>query len=421
MQRSGTSALSGALHALGVSFGQAEMLYEADSNNPQGYFEHRRATVFNLRCLHTFQMHPTCFDRLPPDWKEHPGAKELRDELKAFLKDEFAGCEHWAIKQPLASLLLPIYLSVFEELGIRAQFLVCVRNPLETLRSEAKLEFGDSYRVMASLGMRAIGSWLRYTLGSLADLQGQDVSVVCYDDLVRTPLSVLERVAGGWADLEELLGAAGSIRADLRHHRTSPEELRELPDLVSRSFECVSRFDSGDSEKWGKVLALHQEFEWWRGCMGEPAPPRIKLGLGWIDGSQRVAEASYVPSGGWQKVSVEIDAPPKAALNGLLSPFPCRVWIRQSVWRVGERTVPAEIKGGLASRVLFENGMVRLDAVYEAGQINLRTPGGPGPYRLEIEFLLERGVQVSEEISANLARHLEVFLASGASVRKSSL
>ncbi len=152
MQRSGTSALAGALVHLGLNLGNEKWLYEGDANNPQGYFENRKIVTLNLRCLEAFQMHPTSFGQLPPNWKEHPMAEDFRADLKKILIEEYEGGGRWGMKQPVTSLLLPLYNDVFSGLGLTPTYVLCVRNPLESMASEARLDFGDSYPSWLPLG-----------------------------------------------------------------------------------------------------------------------------------------------------------------------------------------------------------------------------------------------------------------------------
>ncbi len=129
MQRSGTSALSAFYKKLGVFFGKPDLLYPPDANNPNGFFEHRKATLLNLRCLEAFQMHPTSFDHLQTDWKQHPQADSLRKELKSFIKDEFSTGARWGIKQPLTSLVMHFYNEVFAEMDIQPHYVLACEIP----------------------------------------------------------------------------------------------------------------------------------------------------------------------------------------------------------------------------------------------------------------------------------------------------
>jgi len=412
MQRSGTSALAGALSRLGVFFGPEEMLYQADANNPQGFFEHRKLTVLNLRCLEAFQMHPISYSVLPPDWKAHPSVGAIRTDLRDFLKQDFARRGRWGLKQPLSSLVLPLYRDVFEELGLMPRYVICIRNPLETMQSEAKLDFGDSYRVMASLGTSAIGSWLRYTLGSFADTEGCPLTVVEYERLLKEPKSILKQLVDrdeDWQPAEaDFMAAESSISGKLRHNVARVSDLDGFPPIVRRTYESAVSFSDQESDPWNALLALHTEFLGWVEMLSDFVVLPARLGLSWeADGSRKVVEVGYPDGLGWQTIRVTIDAPPKTLVSGLLHPLPYRAWIEKAVWSAGSSRAPAVLQPGLASVITQEGPLLRLEGVYEPGQIRLTTPGFPGPYELEIRFLIETGQSISASAGMRIAALLD--------------
>lgn len=412
MQRSGTSALSGALAELGAYFGSDEMLYEADANNPRGYFEHRKAIALNLRILDEFQLHVTTFRSLPEQWRQFPQAQELREQLKAFFVEAFAGRPLWVLKQPLTSLLLPIYQDVFAELGVEPSYLICVRNPLEAMRSEAGLDFGDSYRVMQTLGKMAVGSWLRYTLGSVCDSAPHRLHWVLYDDLLADPKTALESIVDrhpGWKPSNEQRHAAiSSIRSDLRRHRVPIEALDELPPLVRRTYDAVVRAARRGDEGRAEFEPLYREFRTWVSMLAEPDPPPGRLGLSWThEGRQRIYEQEFQVKPEWQTVSLQVDAPPNVVLSGLLYGLPAKVWIRRCSWRFGDRESEARLRCGPCSAMAPYAGVTRLDAAFEPAQIQVLTPPTPGPYRLEIELLLETGSLIHLAAAWRLAMRLD--------------
>jgi hypothetical protein len=411
MQRSGTSALSGALARLGVCFGNEEMLYAADSNNLQGYFEHRKATAINLRILDEFQMHVTSFGGLPSNWSEHPQSVELRGLLRDFIKDDLRPNNPWGIKNPLASLLMPIYRRVFQELGLCPNYLVCVRNPLESMASEASLEFGDSYRVMQSLGTMAIGSWLRYTLGAICEADPDRLQVVPYDELLANPRAVLESVvamAPTWRpNSAQWEDALGSVRTDLRRNRTPVSKLDHFPSIVGRTYEAVTALGAGQASALSELRELYAEFQTWTRMLGDPPSAPGQLNLTWVEaGERRYVELRFEVTSSWQTISVAVDAPPKTPISGSIYGRSARVWIRRCVWSAGGRTTEAALSSGPCSGVSNRSGMWRLDAAPEAHQIRLVTPGSVGPYKLELEFLLEAGTAIDIEIAASLAQKL---------------
>lgn len=412
MQRSGTSALAGALVRLGLFLGRDEWLYQADANNRQGYYEHRKATVLNLRCLETFQMHPTSFGEMPLNWRANPLAESLRGELREFIRGEFSKKGLWGVKQPVTSLVLPLYNDVFDQMNLSPHYVLCVRNPLEAMESEANLDFGDSYRVMPSLGKRAIGSWLRYTLGAFAGAAGHKLTVVPYESLLSDPERILRTIVSRdseWTTTSDMwTEAIESVRRDFRHNRTEIDRLSEFPSLVARTYRTALQFDDTDASKWAEVLSHHEEFRAWVAVMSESEHPSGKLGVAWLDGAkQRIAEIGYNPTGDWQTVRLRIDAPPKTQVSGLLYGWPARIWIRTAIWVGSGTRIPVSLRTGAGSRLSMSGGVYRLDAVYEPNQIVMTTPGALGPYELEFEFLLEAGMAISRSASAQLAEKLE--------------
>jgi hypothetical protein len=393
-----------------VSFGKESLLYEGDGNNPQGYYEHRMATLINLRILEEFQMHVTSFTGLPENWREFPQSIDLRAALRDFIRDEFRQDPVWGIKQPLTSLVLPIYNDVFAELNLRPHYVVCVRNPLETMDSESRLDFEGGYRVMSSLGKMAIGSWLRYTLGSVCDAAPYPVTVVMYDELLSNPRSVLERIAAkqeGWAPTEESWAdAVASIRTDLRHNQRAEEQLEDYPSIVGRTYRAA-RVAAG-TEAFDSFQELYREFKSWARMLGDPGPAPGKLWLSWLeDGSQRFGETDFVVTNEWQTVRLVIEAPPRSSLAGLLYGLPARVWIRECVWKSSDRVHQASIRCGPASQITDVHGVLRLDVAPEPQQIQLTTPKTAGPYVLEIELLLETGPMIQLASANRLSRQLE--------------
>jgi hypothetical protein len=324
--------------------------------------------------------------------------------------------DRWGIKQPLTSLVLPIYRDVFNDLGLVPRYVVCVRNPLEVMDSESRLDFEDSYRVMQSLGTMVVGSWLRYTLGSVADADTGRMQVVLYDDLLRDPGRVLQGIVashGDWAPSEEQWAdAVGSIKSDLRHNVRPIEELDGFPAIVRSAWEAVLIAARGDSESRDRGLArlreLYAEFQAYVGMFDDTFTAPGKLGLSWVvNGERSVSETEYDPANTWQVVRLTLDAPPNTLTAGLLYGLPARIWIRRCIWRIDGRAEEATLRSGPCSPLNRVEGCLRLDTAFEAGQIRLVTPSSPGPYELEMEFLVETGSQVYVSSAARLARQLE--------------
>ena len=161
-----------------------------------------------------------------------------------------------------------------------------------------------------------------------------------------------------------------------------------------------------------RIGVLAEEFEGWRAMLAPPGNPGTQVGFAWHEhGCAQVAQKPFLPSGDWQTVRVPIPAPAATEVFGLLYGRPCRVWIRRCEWSSGGGREPVKLRAGPGSVLRHEFGVVRLDGSVEPGQIHLRTPVSPGPYELEIEFLLEASPQITLESVNRLTGRLQECLA----------
>lgn len=189
MHRSGTSAVTGALVALGFDVG-ADPLMEATADNPTGHFEVKRLTGLDDEVL----------DAVGGRWSAPPaagpdGVKALADgDLGArarALTDEVFPTGAWVWKDPRAALLLPFWRAVLDPEPVAV---VVLRHPLAVARS---LAARDGMDVGYGLAL-----WERYTRVLLRDLAGMRALVVDYDATMEHPREFVDR-------LVEFLGADG--------------------------------------------------------------------------------------------------------------------------------------------------------------------------------------------------------------------
>src|SRR5579863_3593312 len=109
MHRSGTSAVGGALEALGLTVGKTVMPPDPAGRNPKGFFE-------NLALV---ELHDRFLAAIGSDWRdieplgaghfEGRAARRFRKELLQLLMEEF-GRERPLIKDPRLCRLLPLWL-----------------------------------------------------------------------------------------------------------------------------------------------------------------------------------------------------------------------------------------------------------------------------------------------------------------------
>src|SRR5579862_2834876 len=89
MHRSGTSALAGMLHGLGVALGPRLMAATAD--NPRGYWEHIDVVAVHHQLLAALGGAWNDFRPLPAGFAGSEAAVEAREKLAAILQRDFSG------------------------------------------------------------------------------------------------------------------------------------------------------------------------------------------------------------------------------------------------------------------------------------------------------------------------------------------
>src|SRR6202035_743232 len=95
MHRSGTSALTGMLHHLGVALG--ERLMPATADNPRGYLEHIDIVAAHERILSALGWSWDDIRALPAGFEHSEAAAEGRRELAAIVRRAFAGAALWGL------------------------------------------------------------------------------------------------------------------------------------------------------------------------------------------------------------------------------------------------------------------------------------------------------------------------------------
>jgi hypothetical protein len=174
MHRSGTSALAGTLHHLGVELG--ERLMGASPDNPRGYWEHREVVAVNHNLMAALGRPWDDIRPLPPGWEKSEAALRAGRELAAILLRDFAGNGCWGLKDPRLCRLLPLWTALFDQLESQPRFILALRHPRDVAAS-----------VMARDGLSAARAgvlWLRHTLEAERATRGHRRAIVHYEHLV---------------------------------------------------------------------------------------------------------------------------------------------------------------------------------------------------------------------------------------------
>lgn len=173
MHRSGTSALTGLLHKLGIPIGE-DLLPAIPGDNDKGYWEHSDFVKINDAIL----------EKLDSAWDKllHPNEILLEsfndeaNEISLKLDNHLSDSEIFIVKDPRISRILPIWLTAFKKSNITPLFCIISRNPLEVADS--------LYKRDEMFNSNAYLLWLQHYL--FAEYQTRDFlrTFISYDNLL---------------------------------------------------------------------------------------------------------------------------------------------------------------------------------------------------------------------------------------------
>lgn len=234
MHRSGTSAVARVLNCLGAELG-ADLLPPAPGNNPKGFWEHSGVVQIHEELLGALGSDWSDLRSLPEGWLDSKAADRARAQLRELLKREFSGSALWAVKDPRACLLAPLWLRVLEELGVRVSVLFVIRHPDEVAGSLLSRD---------GLGVELTRlNWLKHMAEAEVATRHVSRTAVLYADLLVDWRSVATRIASDlgleWpCSLDE---AALEIDQFLdprdRHHAV--DQAARLPRLEQEVFDAL--------------------------------------------------------------------------------------------------------------------------------------------------------------------------------------
>lgn len=242
MHRSGTSALTGMLHYLGVALG--DKLMPPTPDNPRGYWEHSDIVAVHDRLMSTFGHAWDDLRSLPPGFAEEALAQEARRELLAILESEFAGTALWGTKDPRLCRVLPLWTGLLAAAEVTPRYVLAVRHPRDVAAS-----LGARDRIGEARGLLL---WLSHLLDAERATRGARRVVVHYEDLIGTRgwRGVAAEIAGelgiAWpiAEADAEAGVAAFLAPELRRRRASDVATEPLPEWVKTVYHACHGTDA---------------------------------------------------------------------------------------------------------------------------------------------------------------------------------
>jgi len=260
MHRSGTSALTRGLEALGVSLGQ-KLLPGAEGINDKGFFEDTDFLSINIAAMKRLGLTWDSLASVDFSRMTDPDEKALSAIARKFLKDRLGKYQEFGIKDPRACRTLPFWQSVFKTMDCSPRAIISIRNPVSVADSLANR---DGFARAKSHYL-----WIRHVFESVDQSRWMSQRVVVdYDHLMSDPSAQLRRISGGLG-LKLDAGEAERFQQEfldssLRHSVAAENwKSASVPSLVSSLYELLLRVAkdelSLDSEQFESEFGVIRE------------------------------------------------------------------------------------------------------------------------------------------------------------------
>jgi len=193
--RSGTSALSGALHRLGVTFHNDA---EPNEHNPLGFYEIPELIEFDVELFNRLGVEWTDLRGLADGWCDRADIAPYLVRLEEILRRRFGAEPLWGLKHPHLCRLLPLYERAVRAIGGRPRVIHMCRDPW-TIAASQQRKNGLSRA-------HALLLWLTYMVAAERHARHLPRAWVQYEDLLAAPAATLAGIA---RDLGMALPASG--------------------------------------------------------------------------------------------------------------------------------------------------------------------------------------------------------------------
>jgi hypothetical protein len=220
MHRSGTSAVTRIVNLLGAGLGpDDDLLTEFD--NPAGHWESIRLNRCNDRILAAFGRSWDFPPWLAPGWEHSPRATQLLPDMAETFTGVYSS-DPWVWKDPRTCLTLPLWRRVLDP---QPRIVLVLRDPGAVVASV--------HRRDGIPRLYGAGLWHHYVRCAVSGAAGLPVVCLHFEDLVRSPVATIERLADDLrllgVDLRgDATAAAGSLRDDLVHGNDRGAVVRRL-------------------------------------------------------------------------------------------------------------------------------------------------------------------------------------------------
>jgi len=226
MHRSGTSALTGALHRLGLGLGDESDLLGANQGNPKGHFELQSVIALNDDILAAWGGRWEVPPEFPVGWETSSLAQEQVARIRTLIDER--GLRGAVVKDPRLSLLFPLWRQALDD---EVVVVAMTRHPLEVAGSLASRD-----DIALPLGLSL---WWVYNASMVRSLGGLRTYLLTYEALTVQPGETLPAVATSLAtwgvavDPARVVEATSFVDQGLRRERDATALDDEFADMVT--------------------------------------------------------------------------------------------------------------------------------------------------------------------------------------------
>lgn len=219
MHRSGTSAMAGALHQLGISIGKDIMA--PNEYNEKGYFENNKVYILNEQLLQLLGVNWSTTYMIEKDWwKNEQLLSSHKKKLFNYIDCEFEEEPVFLIKDPRISVLLPFWTDSMLAKGIESKFIILLRDPYSVTKS---LKERDGFTFQKSERL-----WADYNLKIEYFTRNFDRIFVKYSELIENPDTVIKLVRDFLGvDIKDANNSVNEfLDSSLCHHRPNDDSIQ---------------------------------------------------------------------------------------------------------------------------------------------------------------------------------------------------
>ncbi len=209
--------MGGVLQRLGVDFGE-NLMPAIEGVNDKGFYENIELVDLHEKILD--QLGYRWFDvrALPVKWWTFSSLTVFKNALVELVKRDFGGSKLWGLKDPRMCRLLPLWISIFDQINSDARFVHIYRHPNEVAKSLVRRD-GLDVNV-------AYIAWLWHVLEAERLTRSYSRVFVSYQSLIEDWRKVAESISvklqiewpfnspSAKQEIDEF------IDADMRHNKT---------------------------------------------------------------------------------------------------------------------------------------------------------------------------------------------------------